>query len=121
MGTPPRTKVKFTHWWMCKSLITFGTPSSRTTIANICYPLVLEVRASCSGQLESHTAMTSQYTKEQREGLARLLDTIAASAFVGGVVGLAGHSLISPMEVVVLFVVYPILLTFAWKLRRPTP
>jgi len=39
--------------------------------------------------------MTSKYTKEQKEGLARFIDTIAASAFIGGVVGLTGHSPLS--------------------------
>jgi len=65
--------------------------------------------------------MNSTYSKDHKEGLARFLDTIAASTFIGGVVGLAGHSLLSQLEVVTLFVTYPLLLTFAWKLRRPHP
>ena len=31
-------------------------------------------------------------TKEQREGFARFVDTVAASAFLGGILGLTGRS-----------------------------
>jgi len=64
--------------------------------------------------------MTSKYTKEQKEGLARFIDTIAASAFIGGVVGLTGHSPLSIWEVITLFAICPILLSLSWKLRKPT-
>lgn len=64
--------------------------------------------------------MASRYSKEQKEGLARFLDTIAASAFVGGVVGLTGHSPLSTWEVITLFAICPILLALSWKLRKPT-
>lgn len=42
--------------------------------------------------------MPSKYSKEQKEGLARFIDTIAASAFIGGV-GLTGHSPLSTWDV----------------------
>lgn len=64
--------------------------------------------------------MASKYSKEQKEGLARFLDTIAASAFIGGVVGLTGHSPLSIGEIVTLFAICPILLTLSWKLRKPS-
>ena len=54
--------------------------------------------------------MPSKYSKEQKEGLARFMDTIAASAFIGGVVGLTGHSPLSAWEVATLFAICPILL-----------
>ncbi|MET3516476.1 hypothetical protein ABIC63_004275 [Pseudacidovorax sp. 1753] len=63
--------------------------------------------------------MASKYSKEQKEGLARFLDTIAASAFIGGVVGLTGHSPLSPLEIGMLFVVCPIILVLSWTLRKP--
>ncbi|GAB2750258.1 hypothetical protein GCM10027019_31230 [Melaminivora jejuensis] len=65
--------------------------------------------------------MASKFTKEQKEGLARFIDTIAASAFIGGVVGAAGHSVLSRLEIGILFAACPILLAFSWRLRRPTP
>ena len=63
--------------------------------------------------------MPSKYTKEQKEGLARFFDTIAASAVIGGVVGVTGHSPFSPLEIWALFLVCPILLLLSWTLRKP--
>lgn len=57
-------------------------------------------------------------SKEQREGVARFLDTLAAAATVGWVVGVEGYSEVSRMDLVLLFLVCPILLSFSWKIRR---
>lgn len=56
-------------------------------------------------------------TKEQREGFARFLDTIAASAFLGAILGLTGRSPMTWYEVSILFAVCPILLVFSFILR----
>jgi len=61
-----------------------------------------------------------KFSKEQKEGLARFLDTIAASAFVGAVVGSTGHSPLSNLEISVLFTVCPILLSMSFHLRKPS-
>lgn len=42
-------------------------------------------------------------TKEQYEGLARFVDTIAASAFIGAVVASRGRSDLKVWEIVLLF------------------
>ncbi len=60
-----------------------------------------------------------KFSKEQYEGFARFIDTIAASAFVGAVVGSTGHSVLSLWEIVTLFAICPILLSAAAYLRRP--
>ncbi len=64
--------------------------------------------------------MTSKYSKEQKEGLARFLDALAAAAFIGGVVGASGHSPLTALEIAALFITCPILLLISWKLRSPT-
>ena len=64
--------------------------------------------------------MASKYGKEQKEGLARLLDALAAAAFIGGVVGASGHSPLVTLEIIALFATCPILLVISWKLRKPT-
>lgn len=58
------------------------------------------------------------FGKEQKEGLARFLDTIAASAFIGAVVGSTGHSPLTSLEISILFAVCPILLTMSFFLRK---
>lgn len=57
-------------------------------------------------------------SKEQKEGLARFLDTVAASAFIGAVVGSTGHSPLSTIEIIVLFAMCPILLGMSFFLRK---
>jgi hypothetical protein len=56
-------------------------------------------------------------TKEQREGLSRFFDTLAASAFVGAVLGITGRSPMVWYEIAVLLVTCPILLSFSYFLR----
>lgn len=59
-----------------------------------------------------------KFSKEQKEDLARFLDTIAASAFVGAVVGSTGHSPLSRMEIGTLFAVCPITIIMSFFLRK---
>ena len=61
-----------------------------------------------------------KYAKEQKEGVARFLDTIAASAVIGAVVGTTGHSVLSAFEITVLFLACPTLLGLSFYLRRQT-
>jgi hypothetical protein len=61
-----------------------------------------------------------QISKEQKEGLARVLDTLAVSAIIGALVGHAGYSLVTPIQVTLLYLASPILLAFAFLLRKPT-
>ncbi len=60
-----------------------------------------------------------KFNKEQNEGFARFLDTIAASALIGAVVGMTGHSVLSFWEMATLFAICPILLIASVYLRRP--
>jgi hypothetical protein len=48
-----------------------------------------------------------KFTKEQAEGLARFIDTIASAAFIAATVGASGHSPLSTAEIVALFAVCP--------------
>jgi hypothetical protein len=84
------------------------------------HPLGGLVGAGNAGRATYNHAMTSRFSKEQKEGLARFIDAIAAASFVGAVVGATGHSPLSGLEIGVLFVACPILLTFSWILRKPT-
>ena len=59
-----------------------------------------------------------KFSKEQKEGLARFLDTISASSFIGAVVGSTGHSPLSNLEIGVLYLVCPILLAMSFFLRK---
>lgn len=59
-----------------------------------------------------------QFSKEQKEGFARVLDTLAVSALIGAVVGSTGHSPLSTVEIVVLFAMCPILLGMSFFLRK---
>lgn len=59
-----------------------------------------------------------KFSKEQKEGLARFFDTIAASAFIGAVVGHSGHNQLTTMEITSLYISCPILLAVSLFLRR---
>jgi len=56
--------------------------------------------------------------KEQREGLARVFDTLSASSIIGIVVGLAGYGSISLRDIALLSVAILPMLMFSWFLRR---
>lgn len=60
-----------------------------------------------------------KFSKEQAEGLARFIDTIAASAFVGGIVGATGHSPLTSLEIGMLLASCPVLLVASLFLRKP--
>jgi len=56
--------------------------------------------------------------KDQREGLARLFDTLTASAVIGLVVGWSGHTDLTELETAALCVSSSVLLTFSLLSRR---
>jgi len=56
--------------------------------------------------------------KDQRDGLARLFDTLTASAVIGLVVGSTGHTDLTWREILALCLICPLLLSFSLLLRR---
>jgi uncharacterized membrane protein YoaK (UPF0700 family) len=58
-----------------------------------------------------------EFNKEQREGVARSLDTLGTSAVVGAVVGVTGHSAITGFEICSLSVLAVILYGIAFFVR----
>jgi ABC-type uncharacterized transport system ATPase subunit len=58
------------------------------------------------------------FNKEQREGLARICDTLAVTAIVGAVVGATGHSPLQTIEIGVLIVISPVLIIVGYLFRR---
>jgi len=60
-------------------------------------------------------------SKEQKEGVARIFDTLTASAVIGVAVSLAGYGAISLRDTLLLVAAVPVMLSFSWFLRRPSP
>jgi len=58
--------------------------------------------------------------KEQKEGVARVFDTLTASSVIAIVVGFAGYGAIRIRDIVLLCLLSLVLLGFAWLLRRPS-
>jgi len=58
-------------------------------------------------------------SKEQKEGIARVFDTLAVSAIIGFTVGITGYSLVSIRDMILLFSIIPTLLIFSWITRSP--
>lgn len=58
------------------------------------------------------------FNKEQREGLARICDTLAVTAIVGAIVGATGHSPLQALEIGVLIVISPVLIVVGYLFRR---
>jgi len=56
--------------------------------------------------------------KEQREGVARLFDTLTASALIALVVGLSGHTDLTVLETIALCAIFPLLIGLSLILRR---
>jgi len=58
-------------------------------------------------------------SKEQKEGVARVLDTLAATSIIGAIASIAGYGNISGRDVLLLCLAIPCLFAFSWRLRRP--
>jgi len=58
-------------------------------------------------------------SKEQKEGVARVFDTLTASAVIGVAVSLAGYGAINLRDTLLLVAAVPAMLSFSWFLRMP--
>jgi hypothetical protein len=58
-------------------------------------------------------------SKEQREGIARSMDTLATSSVVGAVLGATGHSAVTPTEVLSLSALAALLYVLGFFVRSP--
>jgi len=56
--------------------------------------------------------------KEQKEGIARLCDTIAVTALITVAASVAGYGGISTRDAILLGLMIPCLLAFTWYIRR---
>jgi len=56
--------------------------------------------------------------KEQKEGIARVFDTISATSIIAASASIAGYGSIVPKDVVLLCLAAPCLLALSWLLRR---
>jgi len=61
--------------------------------------------------------MKISFNKEQKEGLAKFLDSLSAASVIGGVIGSTGHNTISIAETTMLFLVAIIMLLLSLYLR----
>jgi len=60
-------------------------------------------------------------SKEQKEGLARVLDTFAASSVIGLAIDFSGNEMtLIQRDFIILCVLFPVLFACSWLLRRPS-
>jgi hypothetical protein len=59
-----------------------------------------------------------KFNKEQREGMARSMDTLATTSVVGSAVGITGHSAITGLEICSLSALAIVLYGLAFFTRR---
>lgn len=62
--------------------------------------------------------MKISFNKEQKEGLAKFLDSLSAAAVIGGIIGSTGHNTISTAETLMLFLVAAVMLCLSLYLRK---
>jgi hypothetical protein len=62
--------------------------------------------------------MWRNFNKEQKEGLARLIDTLAATTIISCFAAFTGYAPLSTLHVIILTLVGPILVYAALYLRR---
>jgi hypothetical protein len=58
-------------------------------------------------------------SKEQREGIARSMDTLATSSVIGAVIGATGHSAITVTEIFSLSALAVLLYVLGFFVRSP--
>jgi hypothetical protein len=58
-----------------------------------------------------------RFNSAQKEGLARVIDTLITSAVIGALVGVTGHSALSQVEIVCLIAACPSLYLCSYLLR----
>jgi len=59
-------------------------------------------------------------SKEQKEGVARVLDTLAASSIIALAVSMTGYAVMTRTHEIMLSFLAGWLLAFSWRLRRPS-
>lgn len=59
-----------------------------------------------------------KFNKEQREGIARSIDTLATTSVVGAAVGITGHSALTMFEICSLSILAIVLYGVAIFIRR---
>jgi hypothetical protein len=59
-----------------------------------------------------------RFNKEQKEGLARVQDTLAVSAMIGVVLGVTGHSQLTNIEIALLISVSLVLVVTSLFIRK---
>jgi len=57
-------------------------------------------------------------SKEQKEGIARVFDTICATSIIAAAASIAGYGSINTRDVVLLCLIFPFLIALSWRLRR---
>lgn len=59
-----------------------------------------------------------KFNKEQKEGLAKFLDSLSAAAVIGGIVGIAKQPSIPLLQIIALFIVAAVMLFLSLFLRN---
>jgi len=59
-------------------------------------------------------------SKEQKEGVARVLDTLTASSIIGAALSVSGHAVMTKAHEITLCALAAMFLAFSWILRRPS-
>lgn len=59
-----------------------------------------------------------KFNKDQKEGLAKFLDSLSAAAVIGGIVGIAKQPSIATIQIIALFIVASVMLFLSLFLRN---
>lgn len=65
--------------------------------------------------------MKFSFNKDQKEGLAKFLDSLSAASIIGAVVGSTSHSTITTAEIITLAIVACAMLGLSLYLRKHIP
>jgi len=57
--------------------------------------------------------------KEQKEGVARVFDTITATSIIAVTASFAGYGNIQTKDIILISLTIPLLFILSWLLRRP--
>jgi len=59
-------------------------------------------------------------SKEQKEGIARVLDTLAASSIIGFTVSTTGYTVMTHAHEAILCLLSAAFIALSWRLRKPS-
>lgn len=62
--------------------------------------------------------MKISFNKDQKEGLAKFLDSLSAASVIGGIISSTGHSTLSIAETLILLLVAAVMLCLSLYLRK---